>query len=52
MPCHNVATCHRLLKEMGLSNHRAAKVPWMSQANMKKRVAFAHRNMTLDWTSV
>ena len=37
---------------MGLNNHRAAKVPWLSPANMKKRVAFAKANMNTDWTQV
>ena len=45
-------TLLRELKKMGLNNHRAAKVPWLSPASMKKRVAFAKANMNTDWTQV
>ena len=37
---------------MGITSHRAARVPYLTPLNMKKRVKFARQNIQRDWTQV
>ncbi len=37
---------------MGLSNHRAAKVPMFTVKHKKARLAFAKKMMDYDWDKV
>ena len=52
MVCYGQCLPCRYLKAMGITSHRAARVPMLTKAHMRKRLQFANRMMTHDWTKV
>ena len=42
----------RYLKAMGLNSHRAARVPMLTKAHMKKRLAFCNAMIAHKWSRV
>ena len=52
MVYHFIFSNFRYLNKLGLSSHRAARVPMLTKKHMAVRMKFATKMMTYDWQKV